>query len=434
MSVPVHLIHAILFGMSPPVPTTDANEHEARAVFVAELATRLHTYGTSAHRLEGAIEAVARRLGLDCEVWSNPTGMILSFGDPVRGKHHGITRVIRLEPGDQNLGRLAAADAIAEDVLAGRRHVADGHAALLALDRPPSTHRQVLTALCFGLSSGSVAGLISSGWANILTAAVIGWVIGALFVLGAGRPRLAESLEALAALIATLMAAVVASFVAPLSLKTVIIASLIVLMPGLSLTNAVSELSSQHLVSGTARFAGALMTLLKLTFGTVAAMQLVHLFGWQPQEAVVTASPALVQLLSLTAAAFAFAVLFQCSRRDYPLAMAAVFAGFGLTKLGGEVLGLSTADFPGGVFFAGMGIAILSNAYGRWRNRPGALVRVPGIILLVPGSVGFRSLSFVMERDVLLGLDTAFLLISALIALVAGLLFGNLMVPARRNL
>jgi uncharacterized membrane protein YjjB (DUF3815 family) len=52
----------------------------------------------------------------------------------------------------------------------------------------------------------------------------------------------------------------------------------------------------------------------------------------------------------------------------------------------------------------------------------------------VPGSVGFRSLNFVMERDVFLGLDTAFALLSALIALVAGLLFGNLLVPSRRNL
>ena len=33
-----------------------------------------------------------------------------------------------------------------------------------------------------------------------------------------------------------------------------IVASLIVLLPGMGLTNAVNELTSQHLVSGTARF------------------------------------------------------------------------------------------------------------------------------------------------------------------------------------
>ena len=93
--------------MNEPVPIGHAI-YEARAAFVAELATRLHAYGTTAQRLEGAVAGVARRLGLECEVFSNPTGVILSFADPARGQHEGITRVLRLEPGEQNLGRLAA--------------------------------------------------------------------------------------------------------------------------------------------------------------------------------------------------------------------------------------------------------------------------------------------------------------------------------------
>jgi nucleoside permease NupC len=40
----------------------------------------------------------------------------------------------------------------------------------------------------------------------------------------------------------------------------------------------------------------------------------------------------------------------------------------------------------------------------------------------------------VFERDVMLGLDTAFAVVAALIALVAGILFGNLLMPTRRNL
>ncbi|MBW8313256.1 MAG: threonine/serine exporter family protein [Rhizobium sp.] len=419
--------------MNAPVLTSQAT-YEAQANFVAELATRLHVYGTTAQRLEGAVEAVAHRLGLDCEIFSNPTGMILSFADPVRGQHNGITRVIRLDPGEQNLARLAATDAIAEDVLAGRLAPADGLAALKALDRPGTRRMQALAALSFGLSAASVAALLGAGLAGVVTSGVIGLVIGVMAVLAGGRPRLGEALEAIAAMVATLLAAAVATFIEPLSFKTVIVASLIVLMPGLMLTNAVSELSAQHLVSGTARFAGALMILMKLTFGTVAAMQVVRLLGWVPQEAAAQPLPFVAELAALGVAAFAFAVLFQASRRDYPLVMGSVLLGYALTRLGGEVLGLASENFAGGAFFAGMGVAALSNVYGRWSNRPGALVRVPGIILLVPGSVGFRSLNFVMERDVFLGLDTAFALLSALIALVAGLLFGNLLVPSRRNI
>lgn len=416
------------------IPTDPQARFEARAGFIAELATRLHAYGTTAQRLEAAIEAVAQRMGLECEIWSNPTGLILSFADPSRGAHNGIMRVIRLDPGEQNLARLAATDAIAEDVLAGRMAPVDGLAALKALDRPPRRRALAMAALSFGLSAGAVAALLGAGVAGIVTAGVIGLVTGVLSVASAGRPRLGEALEAIAALVATLLAAAVATFVEPLSLKTVIVASLIVLMPGLMLTNAVSELSAQHLVSGTARFAGALMILMKLTFGTVAAMQVVRLLGWNPMEAPAQPLGPLGEMVALGVAAFAFAVLFQASRRDYPLVMGSVLLGYALTRLGGEVLGLASDNFAGGAFFAGMGVAAISNLYGRWRNRPGALIRVPGIILLVPGSVGFRSLNFVMERDVFLGLDTAFALLSALIALVAGLLFGNLLLPSRRNI
>ncbi len=419
--------------MNEPVPIDDAI-YEARAAFVAELASRLHAYGTTAQRLEGAVAGVARRLGLYCEVFSNPTGIILSFADPVRGQYDGITRVLRLDPGEQNLARLAATDAIAEDVLAGRLAPKDGQAALLALDAPAPRRQAVLSALAFGLSAAAVAALLGAGGVDIATAGGIGVLIGVFAVLSSGRPQLIEAQEAIAALVATLLAAAVATFVAPLSLKTVVVSSLIVLMPGLMLTNAVSELASRQLVSGTARFAGAMMILLQLTFGTVAATQIVRLLGWQPQDAPTVLPSLPAEVGALLVASFAFAVLFRASRRDVLLVMGSALFGYAVTRAGGAWLGMSTGGFAGGAFLGGMAVAAVSNLYGRLANRPGALVRVPGIILLVPGSVSFRSLGFVMERDVFLGLDTAFVVVSTLVAIVAGLLFGNLLVPSRRDL
>ena len=62
---------------------------------MVELAEHLHRYGTTAQRLEAAVDAVAQQLGLECEPWSNPTGMVLSFNDPARpGGESDTTRVI----------------------------------------------------------------------------------------------------------------------------------------------------------------------------------------------------------------------------------------------------------------------------------------------------------------------------------------------------
>ena len=86
------------------------------------------------------------------------------------------------------------------------------------------------------------------------------------------------------------------------------------------------------------------------------------------------------------------------------------------------------------MFLAGATMGALSNLYARATNRPGALVREPGIILLVPGSLGFLTVSAIVGRDVFLGIHTAASLFAILVSLVAGLLFGDLIAAPRRAL
>src|SRR5205085_6686939 len=122
----------------------------------------------------------------------------------------------------------------------------EGLAAMRALDQPRRPYAALMTVLAFGLASASVTGLLpNTGWADLVTAATLGCGIGALAEVSHGRPRLDHAQEALAAFLATLAATFVAAFWAPLSLQNVIIAALIVLMPGLTLTTAVSELTAK---------------------------------------------------------------------------------------------------------------------------------------------------------------------------------------------
>lgn len=414
-------------------------EHRAsfddRVRFLVELARRLHLVGVSASRLEGAVRSVATSIGVRVEIWSTPTGLLLSLSDA--GQPHATQemRVLRLELGEIQLGALAKLDAIAEQVVAGKMSLDEAWSAMHALDRPFDTKQQLLTVGAFGLAAAAVAGLLRTAWIDVSVAAVIGLLIGWLAVLSGTRPHLAAAFEAVAALVATILATAFAHFVAPLSLQTVIVAALIVLMPGLSLTTAVSELASNQLVTGTTRFAGAMTVLLKLTFGSVAASQLMLAMGWTPMPGTPEALPNWVELIAMVAAAASFAVLFRASRRDIPLVMGAAILGYVLTRLGSVWFGpVATGTFAGSVFFSSLTIAALSNVYGRWKRRPGQLVRVPGIMLLVPGSVGFRALNFVMERDYTLGFDTLVAVLSAILALVAGLLFGSLLIPPRRYL
>ena len=415
---------------APPAPLS-ATSYAARIGFVVELAERLHAYGTTAQRLEGAVSAVAQRLRLECEPWSNPTGLILTFSDPHRPPGESdTTRVIRLPPGENDLYKLSETDRIAEDVMAGRLDLAAGHAALEALDRPRSARWRAMQVVAFGLAAAAVGGLLRLPWPDIPVAGVNGQLIGLLIEWSGARPRFKEALEAVAGMVAAMLAVLVASFLVPLNQNTVIIASLIVLLPGMALTNAVNELTSQHLVSGTARFAGALTTVVKLAVGTIIALYLAELVGLEPAIQASRPQPAWVEWCGLAVASYAFAVLFRAHRSDYPKVMAAAACGYLISRFAGEAWGS-----PAGIFLAALALTAAGNAYARWGNRPGAIVRVPGIIMLVPGSVSLRGLlTLIQQQDMEVGQTAVLAVINILLALIAGLLFGNLLLPARRNL
>lgn len=415
----------------PPgsIPLSSAS-YAARVNFVIELARRLHAYGTTAPRLEGAISAVAHKLRLECEPWSNPTGLILTFSDPQRPGDSDTTRVLRLPLGENDLHRLSETDRIAEDVMADRLELVAAHVAMSALDRPPTQRTRAMQVFAYGLAATAIAGLLRLPWLDIGVSGINGLLIGLLVQASDMRPRLREGLEAIAAMVAASIAILVASFIAPLNQNTVIIASLIVLLPGLSLTNAVNELTSQHLVSGTARFAGAVTTVLKLAVGTVIALYLADMFGLQPDVRALRPQPDWVEWAALMLAAFAFAVLFRADRRDYPKVMVAAAGGYLISRFGGLAFGS-----PAGIFLAALIMTAAGNAYARWWHRPGAIIRVPGIIMLVPGSASLRGLlTLIQQQDVNAGQDAMLAVLNILLALIAGLVFGNLLLPTRRNL
>lgn len=414
----------------PLAPAHPRATYAQRVAFVSEMAGRLHSYGTTAQRLEAAVVALSQQLDLDCEPWSNPTGLILSFSDPTRAiGSSDITRVIRMGPGSTDLHKLAMADQIADAVAGGRMSIAQGHTALRQLDVDPGLRGRIAMLLSFTLGSAGVAGLWRLPWLDIATAGVTGLLIGIMLFYTDRRVATREASEALAALVAGFVAVLVATFIGPLNLNSTIIASLVILLPGMALTNAVNELASQHWVSGTARFAGALTTIMKLTVGAMIAVTLAQIMGLEPVVRASRPQSTWVEWGSVLVAAFAFAMLFRASKRDYPWMIAASLAGYAISRYGGLLWG-----GPAGIFLAAMLLTAAGNLFGRLAKRPGAIVRLPGIIMLVPGSTSLRGvLSLIQQQNVNAGESALLTVVNVVMALVAGLLFGNLLIPARKN-
>ena len=214
-----------------------------------------------------------------------------------------------------------------------------------------------------------------------------------------------------------------------MSVFLVTLSGVIVLIPGLMLTTAMTELSTRHLASGTARFMGALILLLGIAFGIALGAKTAALAIGTPHSSPVIELPAWTLLLSLLLSPLGFAVLLKAESRDVPWVVIAGIVAFAGARVGSNTLGPELGAFVGGLM-TGVG----SNWYARLTNRPAQITLVPGLLLLVPGSVGLSSLASLLDRDVTVGVESAFRMVLIAVSLVAGILMANVVSPRRKLL
>lgn len=415
--------------MSHPAPADSAaaaaaEPNPAAVSFILRLVRALHGYGESAQRVEDIVEAMAVRLGLQgVQVFSTPTSIMASFG-PLGTQR---THMLRVRPGEVNLGRLAALEQISVDVAQGRRTPAEGATEIERLATAPPPYGNALTMLAFALSSGAACQFLGGGVREVPVATVLGLGLGFFMQFAAGVPRLGGVSEPLAAFFVSFAAVGLAHVVGPLSVLVATLAGLIVLMPGLTLTTALSELVTRHLSSGTARLSGAVVTLLAVAFGVALGNRVGSAAFGPPLNAAPELLPWWAGWVALVIAPLCFMVIFRADLRDAPW----IVLGGALGVIGGRI-GAANFGPELGAFVGSFAVGVMSNVYERWRKRPAAVVLVPGLLLLVPGSVGFRSITSLMERQALAGIETAFSTALTAIALVAGLLVAGVIAPEAR--
>jgi uncharacterized membrane protein YjjP (DUF1212 family) len=390
---------------------------------VLKLGRALHTYGYPAHRLEEALSAVSARLGLRTQFFSAPTALFASFG----GDEEQRTFQIRVDPGGVNLEKLALLDEVAAQVARGRLAAAEGAARVDEIVAKSSPYGPLLTTLCFGLASGAASRFFGGGAREIAASSLIGLAIGLLALAAERLPAMGRAFEPAAATLAALLATAAAVKAGPVSVYITTVAGLIVLIPGFPLTVAMTELATRNLVSGTARLVGACGTFLAIGFGVALGTTLGERLLGEAPRAQARGLAEWTLWAALLMAPLAFTVLLRAQERDTVWIVASGVLGYFGARLGAGWLGPELGAFVGALV-----VGVGGNAYARWIGRPAAVTIVPGILLLVPGSIGFRSFASLLERQTVLGVEAAFRMTLVAISLVTGLLFANIVLSPRR--
>ncbi len=410
-------------------------EHAAEGLdpalrFVLLLSRALLGCGMPAYRVEEALARLGDALDLDVDAFCTPTALILTMsrGDATRPQDVR-TRVVRVEPGNTDLERLGALHDLVARV--EKKELTPGDAALRVeaiLARPPRYGAWV-SAIAFALIGAAAAVLLGGSGLDVPVAALLGLVVGALDAAASKLAAMARLLPSLAAFTVSSIASVLAALGLETRPSVVLLAAIIVLLPGLTVTTATLELATANLVSGTARLMGGFITFLQLGFGVALGRVAAQLAPGAHAPAAAEALPRAATIAAALVSAGGFTVLLRARPRDGGWVLLAVAIALLASQIGGAWVGAEL-----GAFVGALAVGAASHLFARVRDRPVNLMLTPGILFLVPGSVGFLSIRSLLENEPEVAVATAFRMALVAMALATGVLVATAAVPPRKAL
>jgi uncharacterized membrane protein YjjP (DUF1212 family) len=397
---------------------------DPRREFLSAMAAALSRYGETADGLESGLQACARTLGVEVAFFSVPTAVFVAYG-------HGAamhTMLLHTRDSAIDLQALSLLDETLLDVTRGRKSAAQGLAEVRLITASPLRFPWYMRVLASGLGAAAISVFLGGGVREITAAIPVGLAVGALSVLAHRVQRLTSLVELLAGFLAAALTLALGHALLPFHLATVVLAGLILLLPGLSITLGVSELAARHLVSGSARLAGATVSLVSLGLGVAMGYAIFTKLGWVPPAGPGREIPGQwLTAAAVVASSGALLVVTNSRPRDIWVVLCAVVVAVYGARFGAWLLGPTV-----GVVVASLLLGLGSNLYARLTSRPAAVPLVPGLAALVPGALGFRGISaFLRSATGSLEILAAVLVIAA--GLVVGLLVADATLPARNE-
>ncbi len=389
------------------------------------LGSLLHKYGTSAQRLEAALGEITKSLGIKGNYYITPTYLAFSIEDD----DEQVTRHIRVMPGDTNLSMLQEVDYVATQINNNEIEIDEALYRLKKLELSKDLYSPFASLLCFGLTSSSLSIILGGGVNEVFASLIMGLTLGIISFLKSKNDKLSDIFEFVAAFSIMFLIYFLNQYFFSFNYQNALISGLIIIVPGLGITVAMSELATKNLVSGTARLMGAIIEFFKMSFGILLAVEFCKIF-WSSLDLVQENSlSAFYQLPAIFMASFCFTIIFQAKIRDFPYILISGAVTFFSLQISSQYLSHILS-----LFIASFVIGFISNLFARTQNRPSAIMLVPGIILLVPGSVGLKGLNLIFQNNFIQGLTSGFQMFTLAITIVGGLFMANVVLNPRKHL
>ena len=395
--------------------TSPAGEDAETALALLLSAARgAQACGYGAEDTERLVGELAAQLGLsDVQVSSLPTQLQLAVGIP------GQQRIVllRVAPTPVDLGRICRLDKVAREVKAGGIGPREASVRIDTIARSPRPYPAPMLLFAYCLAAAGAVLLFGEDLPEAITAAVAGLVVGSIAVVRSRVRELDLAAELVSALAAGFISQVVSARIWPLDPRVATLGAIVVLLPGFTLTQAVRELQTRNLLSGLAGLGSAAITFLALVIGAVLGGGLgARLFG--TARVPLVEIPSWAFLVGAAAMGLASVVVLRAPRREAPTVVGSALLSAAVSHAGSRTVGPALGAFLGAVV-----LGLVAHLNARVRKRPVWLVTIPGVLVLVPGSIGYRSLLELVDRDVTTSIEAGF----AMVLTAAGIVFGLLL-------
>lgn len=226
--------------------------------------------GGETYRVEDTMVRIAAAYGIESsQSYVTPTGILFA----IEGTSHE-TKLIRITERDNNLTKVSLVNDISRRISNGELAAEEAYRLLQAIDTTSYNYSSTVSILAAAAASGGFLFMFGGEWYDVFPVLFIGG-IGYLCFLAVHHfvsiKFFAEFLTAI--LIGTLSVAAVRLGLGH-NLDKIIICSVIPLVPGLHITNAIRDLMAGHLVSGLSKGAEAFLTASAIGAGIAAVLSI----------------------------------------------------------------------------------------------------------------------------------------------------------------
>lgn len=400
--------------MDESTPTPDGDSELER--FLVKLGSELLASGESAQSVVESLRAVGSAAGSErTEVLVFPRALLVET-DEASGRR---VELAIMEPRDQRFDRDLAVHDLAVRAQRAEISPSDGCREIDEIRAMPPRYRLVVRVFGGAVLAVGVALMLQPTAMTVVLAAALGVLVAGLQEIAV--PELQVILPTLTAFVAGLIVFGFADAIGSANPIRVLVAPLIMLMPGLMILTSTIELASGEMVVGAGRFIAGLMQVLLLAVGIVAAANLIGIGDQTLIDQPVARFGPWAPVLGLFVLNLGFRLRWGTPARIMPLIAVVQLVAYGTEVAASASFSPEMSGFFGAVVMTPLAMLIAR----RFGGLPTMVLLIPGLWVLLPGAAGLIGLAGLVEGSTQVAGDVLMTTLTTVVSIGLGVLVGS---------